>query len=275
MFRATRLLLAVAFAAFLMDVATMALFQESQALLNVTDIAVAVAALAVAAGFFLAYNLAPKWNFPLEREYLLWTSLAFLFFMLGDMVWAYLEVARGVELPLGSFPDLFWSLAYALLFVAISKALLSTEALEGVLAPGIIRFSFALAVFYFAFHANHVASGAHDAVILIQDLYPLYDILLLSFLLVLAAPLVQSLKWGFFSTPAGLFSLALFSRILFDLAFAVLNQQGAYSTGHFVDVFYSLSYVLAALSADRHFARYEDDPGKSALGTPLPSWQGL
>ena len=273
MFRATHLLVAVTIISFVAFLGSIFFLQEDSEFLKITGVMVAVQSLAVTAAFFLAYQMSPRGNYPLESKYLFLLVLAFGFLMIGDMLWAYFELDLADAVPVGSWPDAFWLTAYVFFFLALSNALMSTRAMETSLARPILWASFLLALGYFLLNLSSVlVEGATEesVIALIQHLYPTADIVLLGFILVLVGPMVRVNKWNFFKTPAGLLALTVISMVMFDVGFALFTGLELYETGDFIDLFYGITYVLAVLSADKQFQFYDENPGKSALGT-LPA----
>lgn len=253
--RPTAALVALSVLTFAGNMLTNLTSQENQELLNaVGDVSFIVAAFCASAGFWTAYTKMPKIT-HLMRQYLLWTFMAFTLFMFGDIYWAYGELVLKTEVPIGSAADFFWTLAYLTLFVGVFKALSTIHLPLSKSQKRVIVLSGLVTGIYTVIHFSHIPA-VHGWVILIQDMYPAYDVILIGFLLTLLMPaLSQGLK-RFVTTPLGLFALAVFIRIIFDTAFAYTTANGTYYTGHLIDTFYTGSYVVAAIAADQHLKNY-------------------
>jgi len=211
----------------------------------VGDIAPMLLSLSAMLACWFAYKAIPK-EYLRESRGWFYIALAFLFFMVGDVYWGYSEIFLKVELPLGSFSDLSWELAYLMLFIGFGFVLRMMFHSEKKVRWVTFITALAAIIFISIEMKKYLTTG--NWIEAIQDSYVLYDIILLGMITSLLLPLIQSHNrlmnvWL-------LFGLAVFARIIFDFLFAGMTAIGAYATGSFIDLLYAASYVLFVVSAD-------------------------
>lgn len=180
-------------------------------------------------------------NIPRERKGILFLTLSILFFCLGDLLWLLIEVALKIEVPIGGFPDVLWTLAYLLVIVAlyyfISMGFRSSQwpvffsIFLGFVVGGII---------FYKTISDEIINHTITFVLLIQNSFVLYDIIILFMIVVLVWPIINSgnrffLHWL-------VFAFAILIRLVHDIVFMRIANT-AYYTGHPVDLLYVLSYV--------------------------------
>ncbi|BDP40501.1 hypothetical protein DAETH_04700 [Deinococcus aetherius] len=170
---------------------------------------------------------------------------ALLAFAAGNGLWAYLELVAHVQ-PFPSVADAAFLLVTPLLAAAFVRlwpcrasgtaaVQLGLDVLTFTLAAGVWLWNFLIA-------PAALANGAQPLAFALSVLYPLYDLLLLS--LVLVAALRRA------ASPALLlFALGLLCFASGDVAFAYLGLVGQYRSGHPVDASWVAGSVLFALAA--------------------------
>jgi len=191
---------------------------------------------------FFLYRKVPS-NFPRERvgNILLLTSV-FLFF-LGDFFWAVEEIFLGNLVPLGGVADILWNLAYFSLIASVGffisfSFVSSYPKIIFLLVLGLIFGG----VFLYWDISEDIEEGTFNLPHFIQDLYPVYDIILIVMISILIWPIIG--YGNKFFIPWFLFGLGVISRIIFDLVFVSISENGIYYTGHPMDIFYVAFYVF-------------------------------
>lgn len=216
-----------------------------------------VLALCAVIGCWIVYRKVEK-VFPDEKKGWFILTVALLLNLIGDILWAVYEVILGVEVPIGGWVDLFLTLGYFGLIVAVFFFLRTMFFSSQVYNYFIMTFSLIAggALLYLGI-AENLSAGAFSSTALIQNLYPFYDMILLGMITILLIPLVAShnrlfVAWLFIGG-------GIMSRIVYDVVFARLTSAGLFYTGHPIDVVYPLAYVFYVLAADTKFKLLEHD----------------
>jgi len=216
----------------------------------VTDCSLIILAVCAVGANVLAWNATPA-EFWQERRCWIFSVLGFVCFALGDGYWAYSELVAKVPVPVGSFADLFWNLAYLFLGLGLFF-LLRTMFFPSKKKVYLVLFvTFAIAFAYAYVHVGKVVMVQGSFGDVVNDLYVLYDIILLGMVALLLVPLL--FYHNPLITPWLLFGFAILARIAFDFIFAGLVSAGAYQSGSYVDLLYALSYVLFTFTGDAKF----------------------
>src|SRR3989344_2956963 len=220
-------------------------FQENESVLLITgDVGFVLLAFNASLIAFIAFL-----NVPRAQERLGWllTAVAFSSFAVGDFIWAYFELVKGVEVPVGSWPDVFWTVAYVVWAGALACCMMSMFFKSRVAVAGAIGVSF-IALVSFIFYAFKFAQGlGHGFEDIVNTSYIVYDIILLSGVSLLIGSL-RSVKNPLVKVWF-LFGSAVLVRVVFDFGFLALVAADSYSTGNYVDLLYGASYVLLAFAA--------------------------
>lgn len=195
-------------------------------------------------------------EFSAEKKGWFFITLALFLFFFGDIAWSFYEIVLHVEVPLGSWPDLLWTLAYVVLIVGVFY-FLSTMFFESHARNYLLVALSAVVggvLLYFE-TAKDVAREGFSFIAFIQDSYIFFDIILIAMLLILVVPLWQARNRLFVSwlLLAGAFVI----RIFFDFVFASLTDAELYYTGHPIDILYVFSYVLIVFAVDFKFKLLE------------------
>lgn len=190
---------------------------------------------------FILYFKFPE-NFPQEKRGNLFLVLGVLLFFLGDLVWLIDELFLDKLVPIGVFPDFLWNLGYVFFIVAtiffISFSFRPSKKLLYWLV--IIGFIFGGAIIYQDV-SEDLELGTFDFTHAIQDMYIVYDVVLVVLIIYLAWPMVfvgNKLFYGMF-----ILAFGFFTRIIYDRIFAQMSEEMIYYTGHPIDLLYIVFYL--------------------------------
>lgn len=174
-------------------------------------------------------------------------------YVLGDLMWTYIEVVQGLDPPYPGLPDVFYVAMYVFLGYGIISAALAYRGLVKMRAPLI------------GSAVIGVASAAAIYVVLVRDIiadpsvallekaltafYPVADTLLLLAPAVFIVLVVSQLGRGALGTPWRFVVAGVAVLAVADALYQWLEWQGLYSTGHLVDLGWMIGYVLLATGA--------------------------
>ncbi|VVB81713.1 Uncharacterised protein [uncultured archaeon] len=245
--RSTLLLVAISLLLFPILLLLIVTQQGASYLGNVGNVFNIVLALCAALGCWFAYRNIGK-AFRDEKKGWFFVALAFFMFTAGELFWAYFEF-KGIEVPLGSLADLFWTLGYfALIFglyTFLSMMFFSSESYNYVI---LVVFALIGGVVAFFTIPSDIASGMLTLGHFVQQFYVLLDFILLGMIVVLILPLLQARNRLFVAWL--LFGLGITVWVVFDFLFAGLTEFNMYYSGNPIDILYALSYVLFVFAAD-------------------------
>lgn len=171
-------------------------------------------------------------------------------YALGDLIWMYYELFARVEPPYPGWPDVFYSLQYPFIAVALIGAGLAYRALVDVGRPALIAAAIsvllALGIWFGLLKPAVLVDGVPPLEAIVSAFYPLADVLLgvgpaLFVLLVVSKLGGGKLGWPLRAVVTG---VLLFT--LSDTAYAILNATDAYRSGSFIDYGWSAGQVLIA-----------------------------
>lgn len=193
---------------------------------------------------------------------------------LGEAMWCYLELIRGVAVPFPSLADLgFLSavpLAIAGLVSFVPGRIRRSSAHGATKLTGAVVAFMATSLLLIAIgHSNH-ASGVTGQVIGLA--YPVSDLLM-------AAVVLAILRRG--SREAASLRLVLAGVLCFTMAdssFAYLTAIGSYGTGNALDTGWVIGYFLIALGALRNLRTptvVADNPAQLRYSMPAGSYRSL
>ncbi len=189
---------------------------------------------------------------PLQKQWLA-IGAGITLYVLGDLVWTYIEVVQGLEPPFPGLPDIFYTSMYIFMGYGIVSAALAYRGLVRIKAA--IIGSAAIAV---------VSGGAIYLVLLREVLadpevgllekvlnvyYPLGDVLLLLAPAVFIVLVVAQLGRGALAVPWRLVVAGLAILAVADSVYQWMEWQGTYQTGSIVDLGWMIGYVLLAAGA--------------------------
>ncbi|VVB80281.1 Uncharacterised protein [uncultured archaeon] len=200
-------------------------------------------------------------NFPREKEGKLFLIISIFLFFLGDLLWLIAEAVFDKVTPLGSYPDLAWSLAYVALIISLvyfisvgfrpSSRLIYLLVVTGLVIGGVILF-------------NDVSEDIREGNVgfshFIQDSYILYDVIVLLLIIYLVWPILfEGSQYGWHWVILG---GGMLTRLVYDQIFANMSQNNTYYAGHPIDLLYTFFYVSVALAfyiKSKDFVRGDDD----------------
>lgn len=180
-------------------------------------------------------------------------GLGVLMFAIGDGIWTYLEVIRGVEPPYPGAPDIFYLLIYPFLAFGLLRAGLAYKGLVD-LRPAIyvsVAVVVALAaVLYFSLLKPHVLDAELSAAeTAISIAYPVGDLLFALGPALFTLVVVFGLGRGRFAWPWWAVTAGVALVALSDSAFSYLQAYDLYGSGSFIDYGWSLGFLLVAVGA--------------------------
>jgi hypothetical protein len=155
-----------------------------------------------------------------------------------------------------SIADIFWSGAYCFYLAGVMTMLIGYVR-SGFPLPSFTRYGLpvllllaGLSVVMYRTVLRDILydTGLDQLSRVLYWLYPVMDLLILVPIIGLAL-ITRMLGEGAFSRPWRALLPGFFIMCLADLYYAWLDHQGAYQTGHFVDLLWDLSYWLIGLSA--------------------------
>jgi hypothetical protein len=184
-----------------------------------------------------------------------WLSIGIgiVLYVLGDVVWTYIEVIKGLEPPFPGVPDLFYMSLYVFMGYGIVSAAFAYKGLVRVRTPLI------------ASVVISVASAAALYVVLVKDIladasvgtlekaldiyYPLADTLLLLLPALFIVFVVSQLGRGALAIPWRFVVAGVSLLAVADTVYQWLEWQELYGAGSIVDLGWMLGYVLIATGA--------------------------
>lgn len=237
---------------------------------SVGDIAEIVGPLAGLIWFGVA--LARERGLGQARSGPLLVAAGVLFFVIGDIIWAYYEVLLRREVPFPSAADVAYLAMYPLVAAGIlrlphrpmSPLFRAMVMLDASLITG------AVATFSWFFVLGPTIQGSYESDFsrLLGSAYPAADLVLVAALFLVT---VQSV--GVASRlSTTLLGIGLAAIIMADTAFDVLTLHGVYGSGGISDIGWSMGYMvlpLGALELARSSRKAETPTSTSAV---LPVW---
>jgi diguanylate cyclase len=230
--------------------ATMAKVAGEQSGTWITDIGEPVVGAIAAAVMFYAASHCGKGM--LRRAWML-IALSALAFCIGDIIWAWIELGQGVEVPYPGLPDVFYVLQYPLLFAGLTTALWGYRELLDLRRPialgAVLAAVLGLIVFFGFLRPLVLETDASVAEKAISTFYPLADVFFafapaLALALAVARMGVGRLAWPWLAVAAG---VVLFAAA--DGGYAFLSARNLYQSGNLVDFGWALGQVLLAFGA--------------------------
>ena len=215
-----------------------------QATIDLDDVGEAVAAL-IAAG---SCAVAATRNLGRTRWAWSFFAASALSWGLGELVWSWYQVVRGVDVPFPSLADAGFLLAIPLavagVFAFTSAPRRLTSRGEAVLAGAIVAMSLLFVGWAFGLAKVYETSSATPAALLIGLAYPVGDIITAT-VLVLALRRARRAEIGRLLLLLG----GLACNALADSSFAYLTANGTYGAlGSVLDAGWVVGYLLIALA---------------------------
>ncbi len=174
-------------------------------------------------------------------------------YVLGDLMWTYIEVVQGVDPPYPGLPDVFYVAMYLFLGYGIVSAAFAYKGLVPMKAPlmssAVITIASAAAIFFVLVKDIVADPGVALVEKLLTAFYPLGDTLLLLAPAVFIVLVVSKLGRGALGAPWRFVVAGVAILAVADAVYQWLEWQGLYSTGHLVDLGWMVGYVLLAVGA--------------------------
>ncbi len=184
-----------------------------------------------------------------RREWLL-IGLGLGAYVVGDIVWTYIEVIQGKDVPYPGLPDVFYMSQYVLLGGGVIIAALAYRRLAPMRGPVLstILATGALgAALYFTLLEPVIADTSVPlGERLLSTFYPLGDLVLLLAPALLIAFIVRggTLAWPWWLVAAGMIIVALSDSI-----YSLLELHNLYQSGALVDYGWMVGFLLISVGA--------------------------
>ncbi|MEM3704116.1 MAG: hypothetical protein QXX79_06865 [Candidatus Bathyarchaeia archaeon] len=194
----------------------------------------------IMSGFSLKrYWRKSKGQFPLVWLYF---AIGLLLWFLGEVFWALYTLVLGVELPYPSIADAFWVAGYIPFFIALywyvklfSRALTKKMLALSMAATTALTIIVADTLFTYNFMTEE-----NLAALIMDFAYPILDLLLFS-----VAHIGLTIFWkGKLGKSWLLISAATVTDTCADALFSYTTAQGAYYSGHMLDVLFCIAYLF-------------------------------
>jgi len=197
-------------------------------------------------------------NFPSEKRGNLFVLLGMLLFLIGDVMWLVDEIFLNNKIPIGGFADLFWNVGYVCFIVAIimfisfsfraSNKILYWLMTVGVLIGGYVLYSDV---------SEDLELGSFTLSHAIQDVYILYDFIVLILIIYLVWPMILNRNRLFYSWI--ILAFGFLTRVVYDRIFANMSEYGTYYTGHPIDLLYIVFYMCVVFVSLTKFRIMSND----------------
>lgn len=195
---------------------------------------------------FKIYKAMPS-NFPREKNGKLFLLIAVFLFFLGDVFWLINEIINNMFVPIGGTPDILWILAYFSLIISIIYFISTSFRPSKMTTILILVFGFIIGGTILGMDiAEDFEEGSFTLSHSIQDSYIFFDLIVLILIVYLVGPVVFSDRryiWNWL-----VLAIGLVIRLVYDLIFANMSQEGTYYTGHPVDFIYTSFYIILLIS---------------------------
>jgi hypothetical protein len=182
-----------------------------------------------------------------KRIYISWLFIAFsiLLYVLGDLIWAFMEVVLHVQ-PFLSTADIFYLLYYLFFIIGLFlmfRPLDSPENIYKTILDASIVVVSAMWIFWNTLSVFILAQGTTSAF----SLYLFYIIRdFVIFMLLINLTLKQVNKWG--KNPIIFLTAALLVQFITDLVITYQFSSGIYVSGQFTEIGWLLCYILIGLA---------------------------
>lgn len=182
-----------------------------------------------------------------ERNGYFFMLIGVFFLFLGDLLWLVNEVYLNNLVPVGGLPDLSWNLAYIFLIVAFGFFLsLSKKSTKFFFYIILIIIAFLGLFIIYQDVSEDLELGTFTLSHALQDTYILYDFILILMMFYLIYPLFVSKKKEAY--PFLIICFGFISRLIYDLIFVNMSENGTYYTSHPVDLLYVGLYLFILLA---------------------------
>lgn len=188
----------------------------------------------------------------LRRQWL-FVGIGIALYVMGDVLWTYIEVIQQAEVPYPGLPDVFYVSLYAFLGYGLVSAAWAYRGLVDVKRPLILSVIVSLAsaaALYFVLVKDILADPEVLALERALDIfYPVADILLLLGPALFIVFVVSQLGRGALATPWRFVVAGSAFLAVADTLYQWLEWQELYQSGHIVDLGWMIGYVFIAVGA--------------------------
>jgi diguanylate cyclase (GGDEF)-like protein len=201
-----------------------------------------------------------------------WWLLAASFsaYALGDLVWFFMEVVQGAEIPTLSLADLGYLAFYPLLVLALLSLPRTQHRSDRALLLdlGIVCTGCAVVVWWFVVGPVVAATGSAVAETLVALAYPVGDMLVL---FALAAAILGRVR-GVRPAVLALLGIGTLCNAVADLSYARLALEESYVAGDWLDMAYMTGWLALGLAGLVHLASRdtEEQTSSHALMRTVP-----
>jgi len=177
-------------------------------------------------------------------------------YTMGDLVWIYYELGRGVTAPYPGLADLFYGPAmYAPLAIAVWSALLSLRKLEHSLKPLLISGSVTLvaALVLWSTVLVHIVDDPSTSLLVhgVSLGYPLADVFLLLFPTLALVVVLADLGGVPLARPWYSIASAMLVLAIADSVYSYLQAHGLYESGSLVDMGWAVAFGMIVIGISR------------------------
>ncbi|MHB1340526.1 MAG: hypothetical protein ACYC77_05765 [Coriobacteriia bacterium] len=188
----------------------------------------------------------------LRRQWL-FVGLGIALYVMGDLLWTYIEVIQQADVPYPGLPDVFYVSLYAFLGYGLVSAAWAYRGLVDVKRPLVMSAIVSLgaaAALYFVLLKDIFADPEVLMLEKVLDVYyPLADTLLLLGPALFIVFVVSQLGRGALGTPWRFVVAGAAVLAVADTLYQWLEWQELYQSGHIVDLGWMLGYVFIAVGA--------------------------
>lgn len=174
-------------------------------------------------------------------------------YVMGDLVWTYIETMQGLDPPYPGVPDVFYVAAYVFLGYGIISAALAYRGLVRMKMPligsAVIGLVSVIAIYVVLVRDIIIDPSVGLLEKALTAFYPVGDTLLLMAPAVFIVLVVSQLGRGAIGVPWRFVVAGVAILAVADALYQWLEWQGLYSTGHPVDLGWMIGYVLLATGA--------------------------
>lgn len=174
-------------------------------------------------------------------------------FAIGDAIWTYIEVVRGLEPPYPGLPDLFYLIEYPLIAFGLIRAGLAYRGLISLRRPAVMSAALTVAlggVLWFGLLQPHILFADIPAgEKLLSALYPVADLVLYIGPALFVAVVVSTLGGGRLAWPWWAVVIGVSALALADAGYSWLSAYDLYQSGSFIDYGWSTGHLMLAVGA--------------------------
>ncbi len=188
----------------------------------------------------------------LRRQWLA-IGVGIALYVLGDVMWTYIEVIQGKEPPFPGAPDVFYAALYVFLGYGIISAAFAYRGLvkirEPLVASAVITAASSIAIYIVLLKDILADPGVGLLEKALDIYYPLGDMLLLLAPAVFIVLIVSQLGRGVLAIPWRFVVAGVAVLAVSDAVYQWLEWQSSYHAGSWVDLGWMAGYVLLAVGA--------------------------